>query len=82
MLKHIPKDELPKIKKILLYTKKTICYNRTSLNGAGETQNAEKRKNATDLNIQERITKFHDMLSDEHVYRVPLKYFTDIGKIN
>ena len=82
MLKHLPKDELAKIKKILLYTKKTICYNRTSLNGAGETQNAEKRKNATDLNIQERITKFHDMLSDEHVYRVPLKYFTDIGKID
>ena len=81
MLKHLPKDELAKIKKVLLYTKKTICYNRTSLNGAGETQNAEKRKNATDLNIQERITKFHDMLSDEHVYRVPLKYFTDIGKI-
>ena len=22
------------------------------------------------------------MLSDEHVYRVPLTYFTDIGKIN
>ena len=22
------------------------------------------------------------MLSDEHVYRVPLKYYTDIGKIN
>ena len=51
-------------------------------NGAGETQTAEKRKNAADLNIQERITKFHDMLSDEHIYRVPLKYFTDIGKIN
>ena len=40
-------------------------------------QTAEKRKNATNLNIQERITKFHDILSDE-----PLKYFTDIGKIN
>ena len=51
-------------------------------NGAGETQAAEKRKNVTDLNIQERITKFHDILSDEHVYRVSLKYFTDIGKIN
>ena len=48
----------------------------------GETQTAEKRKNVTDLIIQERITNFHDMLSDEHVYRVPLKYYTDIGKIN
>ena len=33
----------------------------------------KKRKNATDLIIQERITKFHDMISDEHVHRVPLK---------
>ena len=42
----------------------------------------KKRKNATDLNIQERITKFHDMLSDEHICIVPLKIFTDIRKIN
>ena len=82
MLKQLPSDALTKIEKTLIYRKKPIYYNKTSLdrrvhNGAGETQTAEKRKNATNLNIQERITKFHDILSDE-----PLKYFTDIGKIN
>ena len=87
MLKHLRKDALTKIEKTLLYSKKPVYFNETSLNrrvhnGVGETQTAEKRKSATDLNIQERITKFHDMLSDEHVYRVPLEYFTDIGKIN
>ena len=87
MLKHLPKDALEKIEKTLLCSKKPVYFNITSLdrrvhNGVGETQTAKKRKIATDLNIQERITKFHDMLSDEHVYRVPLKYFTDIGKIN
>ena len=65
MLKHLPKSALSK----LLYSKKAIYYNKTSLNwrvhnGAGETQTAEKRKNATHLHIQERITKLH-MLSDE-----------------
>ena len=84
MLKHLPKDTLTRIEKNLLYSKKTIYCNKTSRdrrvhNGVVETQTAEKRKYATDLNIQERITNFHDVLSDEHVYRVPLKYFTDIG---
>ena len=78
MLKHLTKDALTKIEKTLIYSKKPICYNKTSPNrrvdnSAGGTQTVEKRKNATDLNIQKIITKFYDMLIDEHVYRVPLK---------
>ena len=77
MLKHLPKDALAKIEKTLLYSKKRMYSNKTSLdrrvhNRAGETQTAEKMKNVTDLNIQERITKLHDMLSDKHLYRFPL----------
>ena len=72
MLKHLPKDALAKILKKLLYSKKLVYFNKNSLdrrvhNGTGETQSAKKRKNAIDLNIQERIKKFH-MLRDEHVY--------------
>ena len=86
MLKHLPKYALVTIENTLLYSKKAIHYNKTSPdrrvhNDTGETQTDKKRKNATDLNIQEKITKFH-MLSDQEVYRIPLKYFTDIGKIN
>ena len=86
MLKHLPKYALETIENTLLYSKKAIHYNKTSPdrrvhNDTGETQTAKKRKNATDLNIHERITKFH-MLSDQDVHRIPLKYFTDIGKIN
>ena len=80
MLKHLPKDALTKIEKTLLYSKKPVYFYKTCIyiriqNGAGETQNASKVKKATDLNIQERITKFHDMFSDEHICRIPLKYF-------
>ena len=72
MLKHVPKDALTKIEKTRPHSKKPIYFNKTSLdrrvhNSAGETQATEKRKNATDLHMQERITKFHDILSDEHI---------------
>ena len=35
-----------------------------------------------ELSINDRITKFQAMLKNEHVYRIPLRYFSDIGKIN
>ena len=87
MLNYLPKDTLGKIEKALFYSKKAVYFNKTSLSrklhhSAGEKKTAEKRINATDLNIQGRITKFHDILRGDHVYSVPLKYFTDIGKIN
>ena len=28
------------------------------------------------------MTKFQKQLKSEHVYRIPLRYFTDLGKIN
>ena len=28
------------------------------------------------------MSKFQDQLKNEYVYRVPLKYFSDIGNIN
>ena len=43
---------------------------------------ALKKNHAKDLNIDERIELFHDQLSEEFVYRIPLRYFSDIGKIN
>ena len=36
----------------------------------------------TDLSINERITKFQNQLKNEFVYRIPLRYLTDLGKIN
>ena len=46
-------------------------------------QIAEKKKlHATDINIEERISLFQNQIKNEHVYRIPLRYFSDIGKIN
>ena len=36
----------------------------------------------TDKNIDDRIEKFQDQLKNKYVYKAPLKYLWDIGKIN
>ena len=51
--------------------------------GLSAAQIATLKKNyARDLNVGNRITKFQNLLKNEHVYRIPLRYFTDLGKIN
>ena len=96
MLKHLPKDGLKKLEKTLLYRKQAVYFNQTTINrrirdGSGfatrslnATQIAtakKKKKNKTkDLDIDERMTKYKDQLKDEYVYRIPLKYFTDLEK--
>ena len=41
-----------------------------------------KANNAKDLNINDRISKFQNQLKDEYVYKIPIRYFTDLSKIN
>ena len=95
MLKHLPKDSLKAIQKNFLYSKKPVYYGNTAYErrnfnskdidttGLNTAQITEKKKqHAKDLNIDDRIDLFHDQLADEFIYRIPLRYFSDIGKIN
>ena len=50
-------------------------------NGSGGTTNGQKANDAKDLNIDDRTDKFHNQLKDEYVHRIPLRFFTDLGKI-
>ena len=44
---------------------------------------AKTKKNyAKDLKIDGLISKFKKQLKNEHVYRMSLRYFTGLGKIN
>ena len=64
----------------MLYSKQPVYYNNVSIdrrnhNGDGlntETFTAAQivtlKKNATDLNIEDRIPKFKKLLKNEHVY--------------
>ena len=36
---------------------------------------ATKKNYAKDLNIDERLTKFKELLKNEHVYRIPLRFY-------
>ena len=95
MLKHLPKDALKTIEKTHLYIKEPVYHNEASMdrrnhNGAGLTTtgliNAQittlKANYAKDLNIGDRITKLSKQIQNEHVYKILLRYFSDIGKIN
>ena len=95
MQKNLFSSPLKKIEKTLLHSKQSVYFNSTSIdrrihNGTGfltagltATQiTTAKSNNAKDLNIDDRISKFQSQLKDEYVYRIPLKYYSDIGKIN
>ena len=95
MLKHLPKSSLKTIQKTFLYSKKSLYYGNTAYERRNfdskditttvltTSQATEKKKqHAKDLNIDEKIGLFHDQLANEFVYRIPLRYFSDIGKIN
>ena len=41
-----------------------------------------KKQHAKDLNIDDRIKLFKNQLKNDYVYWIPLRYFSDIGKIN
>ena len=41
-----------------------------------------KKEHAKDLNNDDRIKLFKNQLKNKYVYRIPLRYFSDIRKIN
>ena len=95
MLKHLPKDSLKTIQKHLLHSKEPVFYGNTAYDGRNfnlsnlvttglnAAQTATLKKNyAKDNNIDKRIELFHDQISEELVYRILLRYLSDIGKIN
>ena len=79
MLEHLPKYALKKIEKTMFYSKQLVYFNITMLER--RTFNSKTANDITDLKINERITKFQNHLKDEIVYRIPLRYFTDNGKL-
>ena len=54
--------------------------NVTGLNATAAT--AKKAAYAKNLNIDNRVKKFKKQLKNECVYKISLRYFTNIGKIN
>ena len=80
MLKHIPEKALKKLQNELLYDKKKVSYNKTMIER--RKYNSTVLADITDDNLYDRLDKFKDQLKNGYVYRIPLRYFTNIGKIN
>ena len=95
MLKHLPSDALKRVAKTLLYDQIPVYYadtgidqrnhnvngiDLTGFNAAGQAN--KKAAYAKDLNIDQRIAIFRNLLKNEHIYRILLKYFCSIGMIN
>ena len=80
MLKHLPEKSLKKIRKTSLFSNKTVLCNKTTIDR--RTYNSTMPPDITDENLDDRITLFREQLKNKIVYRIPLRYFTNIGKVN
>ena len=58
MLKHLPKNALKKIEKTMLYSNQAVYFNKTTIDR--RIHNSDIANGITDLNINERITKFQN----------------------
>ena len=60
-------------------------HNAANIDFAGLSTAEEttaKKNHEKDLNIDERISLFKNQLKNEFIYRIPLRFISDIGKIN
>ena len=81
MLKHLPPDSLGVIQNDLLYSQKGVNL-RNSDRRAYYTLSQAGGYFDTDENFKDRGAKFRNQLKNKYVYKVPLKYICDLGKIN
>ena len=58
-----------------------VCYNKI-VDIYIMMNNDANDDNRTDENITERIHKYSAMIRNNRVYRIPLRYFCDIVKVN
>ena len=79
MLKHLPQKVLDTIKEMLLYSKLPVIIPR---NNNRRSFNSNTPADRTDQNLSNRITSFNALISQKLYYRIPLKYFVNLGLVN
>ena len=87
MLKHMPEKALATFQKELLYSQKKVIIKGNANNSLNERRNhiaAAANNSNKDDNIDDRIAKFNanNALSTVKTYRIPLRYFVDLGLVN
>ena len=79
MLKHMPAIALDTIKETLLYDKQKVSLPADTDRRSHDSQ---VPASSSDKNLGSRITDFHGLLGQKKYFRVPLKFFTDLGLVN
>ena len=85
MLKHLPEKSLKVVQRDLLYSQKPVVFSNNQdrrLHYDLTATKTTKRSIAADASFRDRQAKFRNLLKNKYVYRVPLKYICDLGKIN
>ena len=81
MLKHLPPDSLAVIQSDLLYSQKGVNLG-TNDRHPHYSLAQENGSLVSEENFNDSEAKFRNQLKNKYVYRVPLKYICDLGKIN
>ena len=79
IMKHMPNKSLDTTKKILLYDKEGVFLPADRDRTLNYTNTDGDR---TDKNLGSRITGFHYQFGKNIFYRIPLKFFADLGLVN
>ena len=79
ILKHLPNKVLDEIKKTLLYSREPFFFTNQEDRRDNNENDATKR---SDGNLNKRITDFHGQLGQKLYYRIPLRFFIELGAIN
>ena len=79
VLNHLPKKALKIIEKDILWRKKSVIILDVGTRRS-HSDNAEKKR--TNHNFEDRENKSVVQIDSKYVYRVPLKYFWDLTKID
>ena len=79
MLKHLPEKALETSKDTLLLSRKKVV-----LTGDGDRRvnNDKSVNNRSNRNLTERVTKCQEIIKTENIYKIPLKFLSDLGLIN
>ena len=78
-MKYLPAKSVKKLLKIMLYSNKPVALTN---NNYRRLNNAPTAADRTDKNLTYRIKELANTLKARTVYRIPLLYFCDLGKVN
>ena len=78
-MKYLPLKSVKKLLKTMLYSNKPVYL---TSNNDRRPNNDNTAANRTDPNLTYRIKELADTLKAQTIYRVPLLYFCDLGKVN